>query len=68
MWCSMTSSFINHNFNQGDRCIYCGQDMLEALDPKTMMPNECNIGPDGVSEIEREALIIMKVIKLCREL
>ena len=59
---------INHNFNQGERCIYCGQDMHEALDPKTMMPTECKIGPDGVAEIEREALIIMKVIKLCREL
>jgi len=59
---------INHNFNQGDRCIYCGQDMQQALDPKTMMPTQCLIGPDGVSEIEREALIIMKVIKLCREL
>jgi len=61
-------TFINHNFNQGDRCIYCGQDGYEAMEPKTMMPTECKIGPDGVAEIEKEALIIMKVIKLCREL
>jgi len=59
---------INHNFNQGDHCIYCGQDMHQALDPKTMMPTECKIGADGVAEIEREAILISRIIKLCREL
>jgi len=59
---------INHNFNQGEHCIYCEQDMDQALDPKTMMPTECKIGPVDGAEIEREAIIIMKVIRLAREL
>ena len=59
---------INHNFDQGEHCVYCGKTWIDACHPETMMPNECKIGPDGVAEIEREAILISKVIKLIRKI
>jgi len=59
---------INHNFNDGERCAYCAKTWYEACDPETAMPNECKIGPKGVDELEREAIVIMKVIKLLKGL
>jgi len=59
---------IIHNFDKGDHCLYCAKTWYEAQDPETAMPTECKIGPKGIDEIEREAIIIMKVIKLIKDL
>ena len=59
---------INHNFNESDQCLYCAKTWYQACDPETAMPTECKIGPKGIDEIEREAIIIMKVIKLIKDL
>jgi len=59
---------MKHDFNQGDHCLYCGESWINTRDPETAMPQPCKIGPDGLEEIERQAIIIAKVIKLIKKL
>jgi len=54
-----------HNFNQTDNCIYCKKSHFDVVDERGFVREDC-IGKQGLQEIEKEALLISKVISLLR--
>ena len=56
---------MKHNFNETKNCIYCKKTFREIVDLDGYMMENC-IGKEGLKEIEKEALLISKVIKLLR--
>jgi len=55
-----------HNFNDTEKCIYCKKTFSELVDGATGYLRKDCMGKQGAEEIEKEALIIYKVIKLLR--
>jgi len=56
---------MRHDFNETEKCIYCKKTYTEIVDRDGYMMENC-IGKEGVEEIEKEALLISKVIRLLR--
>jgi len=54
-----------HNFNETENCIYCKKTYMEIIDKDGFMRENC-IGKQGLQEIEKEAILISKVISLLR--
>jgi len=56
---------MRHNFNETENCIYCKKTWIQVIDVMGMAREDC-IGVEGVAEIEKDALLIAKVIRLLR--
>ena len=54
-----------HNFNETENCIYCKRTHMEIVGMDGYMTANC-IGKEGLKEIEKDALLIAKVIRLLR--
>jgi len=57
---------MRHNFNETENCIYCKKTHMQVIDAMGMVREDC-IGIEGVAEIEKDALLIAKVIRLLRD-
>lgn len=55
-----------HNFKETENCIYCKKTWFDAVDGTTGYLRKDCIGKEGAEEVEKEALIIAKVIRLLR--
>lgn len=56
---------MRHDFNETEKCIYCKKTYTEIVGRDGYMMENC-IGKEGLKEIEKEALLISKVIRLLR--
>ena len=56
---------MKHNFNETENCIYCNKTYMQIVDMGGYVPNDC-IGTEGIKQIEKDALLIAKVIRLLR--
>jgi hypothetical protein len=54
-----------HDFNETENCIYCKKTYIEIVGSDGYMKANC-IGKEGLKQIEEDALLIAKVIRLLR--
>ena len=57
---------MRHDFNETEKCKYCKKTFSALVDGATGYLRKDCIGKQGADEIEKEALLIYKVIKLLR--
>jgi len=64
----MSAVFKNHNFENKphSNCKYCNQSYLQLVDKKGMV-GECAIGKDKNAQLNEEALLLAKAIRILRD-
>jgi len=59
-------TFKNHNFKNGDTCEYCQKTHFNLIDEKGML-GECLIGKDKNDQLDEEAILLTKAIRILRD-
>ena len=70
----MSKTFKNHNFNNATaeqshfaRCAYCEQTLIDCSDKNTGMLGECPVGKHRNEQLNEEAILLAKAIRILRD-